>query len=368
MSVAPGRGGTLATSQAEHGARAEERATPLVVQYLYVHGVHEQFLYPSSRSHSGSGERLAARYLECVLVQAASLRLLEADCSLALVTNLEDARTLGRRGTRLLAEIESLDVEIVHADYLHRPSTELRRFASSRYVFDAILAVGDGAPDRQLWLVDVDCLWLDPPKVFAAAPAPPGIGCLHIGYPPDWLVSGITPRALGELARRLGAHADTLRWVGGELLAGRAGDLRRMVSTCDQLEQELAALGEELATEEQLLSLAGALDRVEFHDLAGTAARIWTGPRHQAAGVSDPASLGLCHLPSEKGLAFRRAARAVSSGHRDRLRRDLEVPARALKRFNVRGAGWTRRVRDDTWLATQRLGDAVLSRLPSLRP
>jgi hypothetical protein len=342
----------------------EGRPTPLVVQYLYVHGPGEAFDYPSSRSWGGSG-RLAARYLECVLVQAASLRLRGVECDLALVTNLSDRRPLGGRGARLLEEIESVGVEIVFADYAHRPPGEVATFASSRYVFDAIMAAaGNGDSDQRLCLVDVDCIWLDAPGVFAAVPPPPGIGCIHIPYPPDWELYGFTPRTLGELAGRMGAPEGPVRWVGGELLAGAAGDLRALVSTCEQLEREVAAAhGEEFATEEQLLSLAGALGRSQMHDLSTVAQRIWTGPRHGAPAVSDPASLGLWHLPSEKGLGFRRAARTISSGHAERLVGDLEVPARAMRRFNVAGAGWPRRIRDDGWLATQRLRDVLRSRV-----
>lgn len=336
---------------------------PLVVQYLYVHRPDERFHYPTSRSHGGSA-RLAARYLECVLVQAASLRLRHVDCGLALVTNLADRPALGRHGTRLLEEIEALGVDIVFADYTHRPPTEVALFASSRYVFDAITAVSeDGNSGRQLWLTDVDCVWLDAPKMFAAAPSPPGIGCVHIPYPPDWRVLGGTPRTMGALAGRLGASDDPLWWIGGELLAGAGSDLRSLVSTCEELEQEVAAGGEALLTEEQVLSLAGALGRVQFHDLSSVARRVETGPRHRAHAVDDPASLGLWHLPGEKGLAFRRAAHAVAAGHGDRLVRDLEVPPRALRRFNILGTGWSRRIRDDGWLVSQRLGGLVTSHL-----
>ncbi len=338
------------------------RMRPLVVPYLYVHGPGESFDYPSSRSQ-GRSEQLAARYLECVLVQAGSLRLRDVDCDVALVTNVADRSAVGRRGARLLQEIEALGVEIVHADYLHRPSVEIATFAASRYVFDAIAAVaGEGAPQRQIWLVDVDCVWVDPAKVFAAAPASPRIGCIHIPYPPDWELYGFTPHTMGELAHRLGAPDTSLRWVGGELLAGTTVDLRALVSSCEQLERELAARDLALTTEEQLLSLAGALGRVQFHDMSSVAQRIWTGPRHGAPAVSSPGSLGLWHLPSEKGLGFRRAARAIASGHPGRLVRDLDSPERALKRFNVAGAGLPRRIRDDSWLAMQRVRDRVLSR------
>jgi hypothetical protein len=349
----------LSTSRSQDAALVTAQSRPLVVQYLYVHAPNERFEYPSSRSQSGS-EQLATRYLECVLVQAASLRLRDVECDLALVTNVTDRRSLGARGERLLEQVESLGVEMLFADYLHRPSVGMTTFAASRYVFDAIMAASAGtSPERRLWLVDVDCVWLDPSKALAAAPERPGIGCINLIYPPDWDLYGFTPRTMSELASSMGAPDRPLRWVGGELLAGAAGDLCRVVATCEALERELEARGRVLSTEEQLLTLAGALGRVPFHDLSDVAQRIWTGPRHGAPPVHEPASLGLWHLPSEKGLGFRRAARTISSGHPERLMRDLAVPARALKRFNVGGTGWPRRIRDDSWLAMQRLRDGL---------
>ncbi|MBA3809957.1 MAG: hypothetical protein H0X28_16410 [Solirubrobacterales bacterium] len=347
--------------QTPHDAR-ETTTRPLIVQYLYVHSAEEQFDYPSSRSQGGP-RQLAARYLECALVQAASLRLREVDCDLALVTNLTDRRAVGFRGGRLLSQIEALGVKLLFAEYLHRPDVEVAHFASSRYVFDAItVAAAQGSEETPIWLVDVDCVWVDAPKLFAARPQSPAIGCIHIGYPPDWVISGVTPKTVGELAVGLGASGTDLDWVGGELLCGTAADLRELVSICEELELELSAEGRTFETEEQLLSLAGALGRVQFEDLSAVAQRVWTGPRHGAPAPPNSASLGLLHLPSEKGLGFRRAARAITSGHGERLARDLEVPARALKRFNVQGAGWTRRLRDDGWLAKQRLKDGLLSR------
>jgi hypothetical protein len=339
----------------------------VVVQYLYVHDPNERFDYPSSRSNGGSG-RLAARYLECVLVQAASLRLLGADCDLALVTNLADRRVLGARGMRLLEKIESLGVEVVLAEYLHRPAAEITTFAASRYVFDAITAVGErGDPSRQLWMVDVDCVWREPHRVFAAAPASPGIGCIHIPYPPDWELYGFTPRTMEALAREMSTPERSakrpLHWVGGELLSGTAADLGALVESCEALEREVAEHGQALTTEEQLLSLAQALGRARFQDLSPVARRIWTGPRHGAPAVADPGLLGLWHLPSEKGLGFRRAARAVLHDRTGPLERDLRDPARALRRFNISGAGWARRVRDDSWIVAQRLSDGVRARM-----
>jgi hypothetical protein len=68
---------------------AHSHPKPLVVQYLYVHGQDEAFYYPTARS-PGSVAGVAVRYLECALVQAASLRFRDVDCDLALATNIAD--------------------------------------------------------------------------------------------------------------------------------------------------------------------------------------------------------------------------------------------------------------------------------------
>jgi hypothetical protein len=347
----------------EPAVTAEPSLSPIVVPYLYVHQIGEAFEYPSSRDRSGSPTRLAVRYLECVLVQAASLALRGVDCELVLVTNLADRSSLGKTGSQLLDEIEAIGVEVVLAEYAHRPPSETAHFAASRYVFDAILAVAGGvAPDRPLWFVDVDCVWVDPAKAFAAMPASPAIGCVEIPYPPDW-GSGHDRRSIGEISVRMGApEGPPPSWIGGEVLAGRAGDLRDLVSACEKLEAQATELGVELDTEEQLLTLAAALGRIRLENSTHVAERVWTGPRHGAPPRVDPGSLGLWHLPSEKGLGFRRAAKELRRGRGKRLVRDLESPERAMRRFNVQGAGPVRRLRDDLWLLRQRLLDAARSR------
>ena len=160
--------------------------TPLIVQYLYVHEPGEGFSYPTARSGS-SVARIAARYLECALVQAASLSLRNVDCEQVLVTNVSDRDVLGRNGIELLERIESLGVSVISAEYCHRPGDDNDFYVSSRYVLDAILAAAEGQPeDRQLWLTDLDCVWLDAERVFAAAPPADEIGCIQIGYALDW--------------------------------------------------------------------------------------------------------------------------------------------------------------------------------------
>jgi hypothetical protein len=336
--------------------------SPLVVQYLYVHGDGEAFFYPTSRS-SRSAVQVANRYLECALTQAASLRLRDVDCELALVTNLSDAAALGRAGAKLIARLESLGVQIMPTEYRHRPADtgeHYRDYISSRYVLDAILAASeDQPPERQLWLTDLDCVWPDAERVFAAGPTPAQVGYVRIPYPPDWDAVGFGSRgsraAIGELALSMGGSESLPSWVGGELLSGTPQTLRALVDACVQVDQRLAAQGVMLPTEEQTLTLVGALGLAQFADLSGVARRILTGPRHGAPKVENPLDYGLWHLPSEKGLSLRRAANEMLEERPARLRRDLAEPSRAARRFNVAGTGFPRRIRDDGWLAAQRL-------------
>lgn len=349
----------------------------MVVQYLYVHGQGEDFYYPQVRA-SPSVEAVAVRYLECALTQAATLRLREASCELLFATNIHDRQALGHTGAELMDRLEELGVRILPTEYRHRPAAGTKNYVSSRYVLDAILsATEDQPPERQLWLTDLDCVWLDPELAFESSPSASEIGCVHIGYGPDWDTvgfgaDGLTRRAIGALAANLreygpdeGTIVDTLAseepppWVGGELLCGSASTLRELVGTCEELDTALAAEGKALPTEEQVLSLAGAMGRADFRELSEVARRVGTGARDRAAKVENPLSLGLWHLPAEKGLSLRRTAREICHGRLSRLRRDIGEPLLFARRFNVAGTGLVRRIQDDGWIAMQKLRSAV---------
>ncbi len=304
---------------------------------------------------------MAGRYLECALVQFASLRLRAAECDLALATNIGDRKALGRTGCELMDRIEALDIAILPTAYDHRPGDGSSTYMSSRYVLDAILAAADGqSEERVMWLTDLDCVWVDANKVFSATPSPENVGCVFIDYPPDWDAVGfgeyaVTRQAIGNLAASIGGSRGLPAWVGGELLSGTCGTLRELVAAVEKLDAQLARQGRFLPTEEQILSLAGAVGQARFQDLSGVAQRVATGGRHRATPVADPLSLGLWHLPAEKGLSLRRAAREIRRDRTRRLRRDLSDPVRMARRFNVAGAGLPRSVRDDSWIVLQRI-------------
>ncbi len=331
---------------------------PLVVQYLYIHEQGEEFYYPSVRAGATAAD-VAVRYLECALAQAATIHLRNVPCGLVLATNIGAGR-VSRSASKLLKRLESLGVEILPTAYEHRPRGDDSTYISSRYVLDAILTATKGQPeDRKLWLTDLDCVWVDPQKTWAASPAAHQIGCVVIPYPADWDTVGFgedgrTRNAIGAMAGEMGIPNDAPSWVGGELLAGTPGTLRTLVAACERLDLQLAHDGRFLPTEEQVLTLAGALGEIEFQDLSHVAQRVQTGHRHRATLTKDPLSLGLWHLPAEKGLSLRRTAQEINRGRPARLRTDLDDPVRMGRRFNVAGTGLTRRIRDDTWIATQR--------------
>jgi hypothetical protein len=289
------------------------------------------------------------------------LRLRASECDLALATNVGDRQALGRAGCELMDRIEALDVAILPTAYDHRPGDGSSTYMSSRYVLDAILAAAEGQhEERVMWLTDVDCVWVDANKVFSATPPPERIGCVFIDYPPDWDAVGfgecaVTRQAIGELAASIGGSPGLPAWVGGELLSGTCRTLRALVATVERLDAQLARQGRFLPTEEQILSLAGAVGQAHFQDLSNVAQRVATGRRHHAAPVKAPLSLGLWHLPAEKGLSLRRTAGEICGNRTLPLRRDLWDPVRLARRFNVAGAGLPRRIRDDSWIVLQRI-------------
>ncbi|HXB15342.1 MAG TPA: hypothetical protein VNV44_06315 [Solirubrobacteraceae bacterium] len=341
-------------------------ANPLVVQYLYVHEPDEGFSYPTARA--GGAAAVAERYLECAVTQFATLAYRDVECEPVLVINVADPARLGRRGAALLAKCEELGARIVATPYTHRPKPGTEEYVSSRYLLDAILSCTEGlAPARELWLTDLDCVWADPASTFAAAPPEGQVGCVFIEYPPDWDPVGFeevgrTRNAIGELATSMGHPAQAPPWIGGELICGTAATLLELVAACEQLDAELDAEGRTLPTEEQILTLAGAVGRVSFTDLSAVARRITTGPRSHAPRVSGTRDIGLWHLPSEKGLSMRRTAQELLRGRTRRLARDLADPDRTARRFNVARTGPLRRLRDDGWIASQRLRRLVSAR------
>ena len=99
-----------------------ESSDHCVVQYFYVHSAGETYSYPTGRGRTDP-RRLTALYLECALVQAASLALRHAPCEQMFVWNVRDPHdtdVLGDYGVRLVREMEALGVRMRFAEYAHR--------------------------------------------------------------------------------------------------------------------------------------------------------------------------------------------------------------------------------------------------------
>jgi hypothetical protein len=327
-------------------------ASPLVCMYLFLEeGGATVPPHPSPRTAS------VVRYLECALVQAASLRLGDADCDLAIVANRPALDISGRDARAIWAKLDGLGVRRIECDL----GVGQGGAAASRFPREAIRALAGEPVERSVWIPNLDCVWVAPARVLEAAPRPGEVGCLTIGYPPDWSVGGSAAvgrsRAeLGRLAVSLGAtpSPESPPWIGADLLAGEIGTLVALVESCDELETRLPTEGGP-AGNEQLLTLAGALGRARFADLSAVASRIQTGARHGSGMPAGVESLGLWHLPAEKGLSLRRAARAILGGGEDALRADLAAPRRAMERFNLCAPSRAHQLRDDAWVLAQRL-------------
>ncbi len=333
----------------------EDRAgAPLVCMYLFVDASGATLPpHPSPRTAS------PLRYLECALVQAASLRLAGADCRPLLLTNVSNGP--GRAARRVWGALGELGVEVRELALRIEPGTPS---GATRLPREAIRAAAGGLPGSQeLWVPNLDCVWVDPPRALRACPRGGNVGALAIPYPPDWAVGGpeavgATRQGLGRAATALGARLESAPpWIGADLLAGTADALLELVAACDELDGHFARSGA-TATNEQLLTLSAALGRVEVEDLSGVARRIQTGARHTAGAPADAAELGIWHLPAEKGLSLRRAARPLARGRTGALRADLASPARAMRRFNVGPARRAHQLRDDAWVAWGRLSGA----------
>lgn len=328
---------------------------PLVAMHVYLdERGHTLSPHPGVRTSSPE------RYLECVVTQAASLRLQDAACEIALVSNIDDGAGLGRSGRRLWATLRSLEVEIVpSALRIDRSSG----YGAARLLRDALAAAIDGQDaQRRLWLPNADCVWRDPARALQRAIGEDEVGCLVIDYPPDWSVGGAaqigdTRRSLGATAIGLGGSERVPAWVGGDVLTGTSATLGRLREALDELDVRLKRDGP-APTTEQLLTLAGALGRVSFSDIAEVFGRIHTGARDRDA-IAHARDLAIWHLPGEKGLSFRRAAGLVLRGGSARLGAQLADERRAARLFNVAPTRRARQLRDYSWLAEQKLRTAL---------
>ncbi len=336
------------------GPTASQR--PLVALYLYLDDAGA-----TTPPHPSVKTSAPERYLECAVTQAASLRLQGAPCEIALVTNAQPARGARGRAGRLWGALRDLGVELLEGSAPPGDSLAPARERLLRRAIDD--ATAGQASTRRVWLPNLDSVWADPSRALAAELGDGQLGCLQIDYPADWRIGGdeTVGASRTDIARtvaRLGDAAPIPAWVGGDLLTGRTAALLAAAAEYDELDARLRAEGH-IAGNEQLLTLLSALGRIRFRDLGKLAGRVQTGARHRAASGAGAAQLAIWHLPAEKGLSLRRAARTVARGGSSRLVADLGAPPRAARRFNVGRARRARQLRDDAWVGGKRLAEAL---------
>jgi hypothetical protein len=91
---------------------------------------------------------------------------------------------------------------------------------------------------------------------------------------------------------------------------------------------------------------------------------VWVRAERVFAAIPQTPSVGCIFIVYP--LSLRRTARDFKLRRTGKVRHDLTDPARMARRFNVAGTGLTRRLRDDGWLARQRLYAIARQRFASL--
>ncbi len=338
-------------------------STPIVVQYLYVHEPEEGFYYPTARAAS-SAAQVAQRYLECALTQVASLASARLDCELVLATNVTDRSLVGPARRGAARAHRGLGARVVHTPVRAPPARghrDLRLLAlRARRDHDRLGGSRPGAPA----LADGPRLRLGRPRARCSPRLPPTTRSAAststtrpIGTPSVFDVHGRTRNGIGELAREMGADVQTPPWVGGELLTGTVATLAR------DLVSDLRAAGRTAGRRRQgaadrgadPLARRGARDdpvrrplssREAHHDRqAQPGAPRRARRRRSACGTCRPRRGSACAARPGRSCAATRAALRARPGR--------PRSARA-RRFNVADAGPLRRLRDDSWIATQR--------------
>src|SRR4051794_14101406 len=277
-------------------------------------------------------------YLRCVDLCTASFRRWNPDSRAVVVLN---PRADGAINPERRTFWASLGVEQVVAQNTHRPDQDLySRWQNQTYLFDVIAAAVEGVDDAQaVAVLDSDVVVRRPLGAMAAEIRAAGFLPMEIPFSADQDVHGVTREDLRSLHGAWRGHGLGFlpAYQGGELVAGTAGELRRLLADVESvyrwaLEEQVA--GRPHPNEEaQMISIARP---VRSEDVRGNAwiERIWTQPWTHRAVPENAAELPLWHLPAEKKTGLK-------SLHRPALTPD----------------SWFWRAAEEAW--DQRVQDAV---------
>lgn len=312
-------------------------------------------------------------YLRCVDVCVASFRRWNPASRAVVVLNPRADETLSAERRAFWA---SIGVESTVAVNTHRPDQDLySRWQNQTYLFDVIAAALEGVDeDGAVAVIDSDVVIRRNLDGMAADVREAGFLPMEVPFAPDQEVHGVSREDLRRLHMAWSGRALDFApaYQGGELVAGTAGELRRLLDAVESVYRW--ALGEQVAgrlhpnEEAQMISLARP---VRSEDVRGNAwiERIWTQPWTHRAVPANAADLALWHLPAEKKTGLRA------------LHRPALAPASWF--WTASQVAWDQRVQDavgapgypsgkyvrDSIALAHRLPGAALRRLraPSLR-
>ncbi len=291
-------------------------ADPLVIGVAFVPGGRDSAVNVRSRTRDAS-----ATYYRCIVVALWSARRHHPDADLRLFTTEDVPPEYGD-------QLAALEVSTVCVPFSYRPNPPLApSFEASLYTLDVIEHIAEALPDRQVVLIDPDCLVVGPLSPAASAVGRNAVGVLDLEQPEDYVANGLS-RADAELIHaRIGGvrqSAAVSPHFGGEFYLFGAGSARILVDhvraayayACVDAVSHPGFLRPRMSTEEHILNYAlRFVDKVSMLDHV---ARIWTAPRLRLV-PPHWSSLSVWHLPAEKDRGFARCHQLVSDSPAVRL-------------------------------------------------
>ncbi len=306
-------------------ARTRRRA--IVATWFYEQDAKEGGAYAQVRGDSSS-EAFRDVYRRCIAVFFFTARAANPDADLALVLNRPWRAEASPVAKDVRTMLELLRVTLHVRPYSFSPPSDWpAAWRNQFFVFDALEAlVSAAAPDDLIMLLDSDVVWSNSertPRLWSRLAETASL-TVHIDYPPDRRVNGMTRSEMTQLARSLGlgtGRSTTLPYCGGELV-GLSGDAAHRV--CARAREVWPGILAHHARstvpgmeEAHLLSMLYADLGLPTGNAASFIKRLWTQPlRFQNTAPGDE-DLALWHVPAEKRYGLRRLYEALARRRHD---------------------------------------------------
>ena len=298
-----------------------------VATLYYEQDAAEGGVYSQMRGDS-SAEAFRDAYRRCLVVLFSTARIASPDAELVLVLNRPWRTEASSLATEVWSTLESTGVTFRVAPYSFSPPSHWpAEWRNTFFKFDALQILASMAsPEDRILLLDSDVVWSGSQStsaLWARLRNTPSM-TLHVDYPVDSPVNGLSRSQMTEFARQLGlgtaSHA-VLPHSGGELvgLSGDAADA--LCARARAVWPEVLARFETAIphgmTEEHLLSMLLADLELPTGNANPFIKRMWTQPLRYRNTVPGDEQLPLWHVPAEKRYGLRRLYAALQRSDSD---------------------------------------------------